>query len=226
MQVKTTRKGIHLAASTAIFAVLMAIPIGVQADPDAIRRLAADFDFFGLGEEASTVLTVDPGDPTAGGISIYEKTVFVPEKTNTMYITMYTTGDTHDGAASCFSCLVDGAFCNPGGQGAARCALGAAGPVPVPGWITLLKEPAGHAGTNCDDGVGGSGDCHDNAIAYSWCTPIEKGVHTVQLRMASSTGGTVFVEQAHFYVDVSRIRGENRCVDPTPGGPGRPPPSL
>ena len=216
MKAKRTTKAGRLSAVAAILALGIAVPAAVNADPDAIRRLAADFDFFGLFEEAVTAATVNPADPAGSGLVIYEKTVFVPQKANTMYITMHTTGDAHDGAASCFSCLVDGAFCNPGGQGAARCAPGET--APVPGWITLLKEPAGHSGTNCNDGGGGTGDCHDNAINYSWCTPIEKGTHTVQLRMASSTGADVFIEQAHFYVDVSRIRGDNRCVDPTPGG--------
>jgi hypothetical protein len=183
---------------------LVALPAVVSAQ-DFLRRLAAEFDFFGF--EAQTA-----AEPP--GIAIYRKTVDVPHPTNTLYLTLSTTGDTHDGAASCFTALLDGAFFNPGGQGAARCAGG--GETPVEGWITLLKLPGqtgDPGGTNCDDGGGGPGDCHDNSIYYQWCTPVEPGKHEVEIRMASDTEGkTVFIEQAHFYVDASRFREEKGCV--------------
>jgi hypothetical protein len=183
---------------------LVALP-AVASAQDALRRLVAEFDFFGF--EAFT-------DAEPPGIAIYRKTVDVPHRTNTLYLTLSTTGDTHDGAASCFTALLDGAFFNPGGQGAARCAQG--GETPVEGWITLLKLPGqigDPGGTNCDDGGGGPGDCHDNSIYYQWCTPVEPGKHEVEIRMASDTQGkAVFIEQAHFYVDASGFKEERGCV--------------
>jgi hypothetical protein len=111
---------------------LVALPAVSSADDGALKRLVAEFDFFAPGQEAATA-----AEPP--GIAIYRKTVDVPKRTNTLYLTLSTTGDTHDGAASCFTALLDGAFFNPGGQGAARCAGG--GDISVPGWITLLKLP-------------------------------------------------------------------------------------
>jgi hypothetical protein len=175
---------------------LVALP-AVASAQDFLRRLVAEFDFFAPGQEAFT-------DAEPDGIAIYRKTVDVPFPTNTLYLTLSTTGDTHDGAASCFTALLDGVFFNPGGQGAARCAGGGADL--VPGWITLLKLPGqtdDPGGSNCNDGGGGPGDCHDNSIYYQWCTPVEPGKHEVEIRMASDTQGkTVFIEQASAAVDV------------------------
>ncbi len=179
---------------------------------DEIHRLAADPLYFGHFEEKTS-------DLEPPGTLIYSKTVFVPGDANVLYLTMSTTGDTHGGAAGCFTALVDGAFFNPGGQGAAKCADD--GTRNVPGWVTLLKLPNG--GTNCNDGSGGGGDCHDNSIHYQWCTPIRHGTHTVAVRMATShedpTGAhRVFIEQAFFYIDSSRIKRGTSCGGH--GGPG------
>jgi hypothetical protein len=186
---------------------LVALPAVSWAQDGALRRLVAEFDFFAPGQEAVTA-----AEPP--GIAIYRKTVDVPKRTNTLYLTLSTTGDTHDGAASCFTALLDGVFFNPGGQGAARCAGG--GEISVPGWITLLKLPGqigDPGGTNCEDGGGGPGDCHDNSIYYQWCTLVEPGKHEVEIRMASDTNGDpVFIEQAHFYVDASRFKEGKGCV--------------
>ena len=177
-------------------------------------------------------------DNQGDGRRIYDKTVFVPAGKNTAYVTMSTTGDTHGGAASCFTCVItdpagNRTFCNPGGQGASRC--NDDGGTNVPGWITLLKLPQtalpdvyldnGLPATNCTDGGGGSADCHDNSIHYEWCVPVEAGTHRVELWMATdSDNKTVFIEQAHFYIDASCIRGQNRCTQaPTPGQDSLPP---
>jgi hypothetical protein len=90
-------------------------------------------------------------------------------------------------------------------------------------WIGLPGPLAG-------DGGGGGGDVHDNGIYYTWCTPVQPGTHTIDIRLASSgsdfeTGGTglfgpvgptVFFEQAHFYIDASRIGGPNQCTEAAP----------
>jgi hypothetical protein len=190
--------------ASAALGALLAFP-QMPAAQGALARLVAEFDYFGF--EAFT-------DLEPPGIAIYRKRISVPKRANTLYLTLSTTGDTHDGAASCFSALLDGNFFNPGGQGAARCAGG--GETSVPGWITLLKLPGqigDPGGSNCDDGGGGPGDCHDNSIYYQWCTPVHAGDHEVEIRMATDTAGkAVFIEQAHFYVDASFFRDERGCV--------------
>ena len=191
------------------------------AAPGAIHRLTADFFNFN-GSESFTAVEADTPNPLQGGIAVFRKTVFVPWGFNTLYVSLSTTGDAHGGAANCFSCKLNGAFCNPGAQGSARCADN--GTTQVPGWITLLKTPVPTADTNCNDGGGGAGDCHDNSIYYQWCVPLRKnrwgfswGPHTIEIRMATdTTGSTVFIENAHVYVDASRIHGKNRCVQAPP----------
>jgi hypothetical protein len=194
---------IPVAALGMLLLAAMWMPHSASA-ANELRRLAADPKFFGPGEESSTILE-PPGEV------IYDKTVFVPGGANVLYLTISTTGDTHDGAAGCFTALVDGVFFNAGGQGAARCAGN--GLTNVPGWIALVKLPDG--GANCNDGGGGGGDCHDNSITYQWCTPIEHGTHDVQVRMATNSAGKrVFIEQAFFYVDASRIQRGTACGVP------------
>lgn len=92
------------------------------------------------------------------------------------------------------------------------------------GWITLVKIPTDASGVlnNCNDGGGGTADCHDNAIAYSWCTvlpPITPGTVrsvTVALKFATSIAGSnVFLEKGHIYIDSSRISQRDRCGGPT-----------
>jgi hypothetical protein len=200
-----------------------------------IERLAADFDFWGeVFNEAGDVIdfrgeafTQSRGIgslPETGGTAVYTKTVFVPSGNNTLYVTLSATGDEHlnddyldpefgKGAAAEYTCLVDGAFCNPGTGGAAGSPAG---------WLALSKLPDGGdylVSNNCNDGGGGTADCHDNGVYYTWCTSIEPGTHTVQIRLGSSNGGTVFLEKAHYYIDTSCIRGANRCTQaPNPAG--------
>ena len=230
-----------IAAVGGTFVLAVGVPTTVQAGKP-IHSIAADFAYFGFeaftdNEPPVGVLPVVssafvPGD----GLKIYQKTFNQSAKSNIVTVEMSTTGDTHDGAGGCFSCIVTdptGArgFCNPGGQGAARCAVG--GTIPVPGWITLIKEPSGHAGTNCNDGGGGTGDCHDNAISYKWCYPVPvdeedepiTGLYTVELWMATNTlGSRAFIEQAHFYVNETKVlTTDNACVEyvnPDLGGGG------
>ncbi len=80
--------------------------------------------------------------------------------------------------------------------------------------------------SNCNDGGGGTGNCHDNSVYYTWCTAIEPagggsglggGAHTVQIRLATSdSGNRVFIEAAHSYLDASDIEPENACVPAPP----------
>ena len=234
MKAKTVMNAALIAALASFLGAADAEAVRGTACNAPIERLAADFDYFGQFVESSTqseasavvgfgnVPQLSRADNLGDGLRIYDKTVFVPTGKNTAYVTMSTTGDSHGGAGSCFSCVITDpagtrTFCNPGGQGAARCALD--GNLNVPGWISLLKLPEPTASTNCNDGAGGTADCHDNSIHYEWCVPVEAGTHRVELWMATSHDNeTVFIEQAHFYIDASCIRGQNRCTQaPTPG---------
>jgi len=166
----------------------------------AINRLAAESNYFGF--EASTTTTAASG--LSGGVPVYRRSVSVPAGQNVIFATISTTGDVHDGAASCFTALLDGKFFNGGAQGSADCADGTG----VPGWTTLLKVPNTGTDTNCF----GTGDCHDNGIYYQWCKKVKPGIHEVQIRMASNkSGSSVFIEQAHFYVDSAKMPA-NACV--------------
>ena len=139
-------------------------------------------------ERTSTVL---PGPLGTGGTLVYTKTLFVPRRT--LFVTFSGTGDGHGGAALLMACLVDGVPCRPEGGSPT-------------GWITLQKVPTSPAipttGNNCNNGGGGTADCHDNAVNYSWCTNVTRGVHTVTLRLASSIlAQPVFYERATIYID-------------------------
>lgn len=200
-----------------VLVVLFALAIWMPSEARGpIRRLAADSDAFGFE------LFTDDDPP---GIAVYTKTVYVPVDANTLYATISTTGDTHGGAAACFTALVDGAFFNGGFQGASTCKDDLTmTPTNVAGWVALLKLPEPDGGsTNCPDGGGAGGDCHDNSIYYQWCTPILPGTHTVEIRMATSQKGTgattVFIEQAFFYIDASGIQGATTGCPGPAGGP-------
>jgi hypothetical protein len=135
---------------------------------------------------------------TAAGVlvaclPIYTTTVFAPA-TGVLYVTISATGDGHGGAGSRFSCVINGGYCSPPG-------LPPADGSPN-GWVTLLKLSNAPGATNCNQGGGGTGDCHDNNITYTWCKRVNAGTHTVRLNMASSLPPNfVFVEKAFFYVD-------------------------
>jgi hypothetical protein len=197
---------------TSLIISLFVLGFVVSAQAQNLIRKSAEFrNFGGFADESFT----DAGVP---GISIYTKAVATGIGENILYVTISATGDTHGGAASWFSCSVDTGsgpvFCNPGSGGAA----GAPG-----GWIALNKLPAATTATNCDDGSGGTGDCHDNSITYQWCTVLPAafvatgGAATVNLRMASSNpsavagADTVFIEAAHFYIDATK-GGTPTCV--------------
>jgi hypothetical protein len=80
----------------------------------------------------------------------------------------------------------------------------------------MQKIPAGTGATNCNDGGGGDGDCHDNNISYQWCKTIPPildpvtgvetgGPRTVNVRLASSDGvSIVFIEKSHYFIDATK----------------------
>jgi len=183
-----------------------------------LQRLVADFQnttSIGVPDEISTMAppTATPVNPTTtpvtgGGNLAYTKSVSIPFPVT--YITFTAQADGHAGAALLMQATVTDSsgittICQPlSGQ----TGPGGGGPNLFPQWYTLLHLPdAGTAVTNCNDGGGGSADCHDNAISFSCCalvTPDSGGsAHSVNIGLASSTGGTVFYERSTIYVDGS-----------------------
>jgi hypothetical protein len=197
--------------AVAVAGVLSSLAAPANAN-GPILRIAADFFNFDGTETVTAAPVFAPDGTLVDGTTVFRKAVFIPPGSNTVYVTISTTGDTHDGAALWLSCRVDGAPCNPGSGGA--------GGTPA-GWINLQKHKNYALGL-FGDGGGGAGDMHDNSIYYTWCVPRQSGPATVELKLASSgpdfetgTGATppfVFFEAAHVFIDASRIAGENRCT--------------
>jgi hypothetical protein len=149
------------------------------------------------------------------------KTLSIPF--STVYITFSAQGDIHGGAAL----LMQGSVTDSGGnttvcQPMAGGGLVTAGP---DGWMTLLKLPlTGLTGsttpaTNCNNGGGGSADCHDNTIMFSCCVNVRPDTssppttHTVDLRLATSIAGdAAFYERSTIYVDASPNPGDALCA--------------
>src|SRR5579864_7521619 len=141
----------------------------------ALHRLAADYqNTTSLGgqisgaDEVQTNLPPSPGG--LGGTPVYSKTLSIPY--DVVFITFSAQADAHFGSALDMSANVtdeDGhkQLCQPlAGQ------TGPGGTNNQTGWYTLLKQPSPTASTNCNDGGGGTGDCHDNAIYFSCCARI------------------------------------------------------
>ena len=182
-----------------------------QTQAGVVERRSAQYLYFGTTAppaEAFTTAAALAGG--AGGLTIYTKTVAIKPGEKVMYVTVSAAGDTHGGAGLLISCLVDGVVCNAGDGG------GSATPS---GWIRINKMPkpsSGGCNAGLGDGSGGAGDCHDNAVPYTWCKAIEppngsvnhpKGptTRTVKIKIASSDGtNLVFIEDAHFYIDLQQ----------------------
>ncbi len=196
---------VKIGLTAAIFG-LLAFAIPSQAGKPW-HSVMADSDFFG---ECATGAPAGPSAAVPGGVSCFGTTQFVPGSANVLRVTWSTAGDSHNGAAVRLACRIRPAstgvwsFCNPTGFGAA------------PGdYITKNKLPAGGTGaTNCNDGGGGDGDCHDNSIEQTWCVPIDgDDVFDIDLRIASSdpsgTGGDfAFVEASYFFIDSTKVAGQ------------------
>ena len=192
-----------------------------------LQRLVADFQnttSLGLPDEITTTAppTGTPVNPattpvTAGGNLAYTKSVAIPFPVT--YITFSAQGDGHLGTALLMQATVtdsSGAttICQPlSGQ----TGPGGGGANLFPQWYTLLHLPdAGAAVANCNDGGGGSADCHDNTISFSCCALVTPdsgaSTHSVNIGLASSTGGNVFYERSTIYVDGSPNPGGNLCA--------------
>jgi hypothetical protein len=205
-----------------------------RANAAPLQRMAADFQnnttVGGTGEISTTAT------PTSGGLLVYQKTLSIPFEV--VYITFSAQGDVHNGSALLMQAAVDDAagnetICQPM---AGQTGGGGGGPTVFPQWMTLLKVPvistvtAAPDGftTNCNDGGGGSGDCHDNTIMFSCCALIRPDsgtpptTHTVNIRLADLPGGDsnfAFYERSTIYVDASPNPGGKLCTGAgLPGG--------
>ena len=171
-----------------------------------LTRHVAEFNF---GPEQFGVHAAAPNG--GGGDLIYNKTLTLPTSAQTVFVTISTTGDTHDGDAAWFTASVNQVVCNPGDSGA--------GFAPT-GWIPLQKHFSyekvtyrsnGAGGLAGGDGGGGAGDMHDNGIYYTWCCirgVKPGGTNTVQIKLATSKANEpVFIERSHFYIDSVPDRG-------------------
>jgi hypothetical protein len=191
------------------------VAVAHNANAGDLYRIASDFAKWDGSEFVTSAVGVGV-PPAGGGVVIYSKPVIVPPNTTSLYVTVSTTGDTHQGAAHWFACTIDGVSCRtspPAVDGAPS------------GWISLLKLPIATAGsTNCNDGGGGPADCHDNNVYYTWCVRTLPSnlttIRTARVKMATSVAGrTVFAEKAHFYVDAN-VGPVGECAQaPTPSGP-------
>ncbi len=167
--------------------LVLGVWMSVEAYAQDINRLASKFTKFD-GFELSTTLAPTAGG--SGGITIFSKTVFVSafiSQTPVLFVTVSATGDTHNGTANDFSCLVDSSPCN-----------GGFGTTPT-GWISLQRH-------------GVTEDFHDNGIYYTWCKVTTPGSHTVRVKMASDDGvNPVFLQTAYFFVDAAAPSGIDAC---------------
>lgn len=202
-----------------------------QADPggaSSLHRLVADFqNNTSVGGNGEIFTTATPLPAGMGGTVTYTRDVKIPD--NTVFITFSGQADAHFGSALLMSASVTDStgavtVCEPL---AGQTGIGGGGTRLTPGWYTLLHLPdAGTTVTNCNDGTGGSADCHDNGIYFSCCAqvtpdkgrgddededgPSRKGhdpsptSHTINIRLANSDGATSFYERSTIYIDSAR----------------------
>jgi len=189
----------------------------LSADP--LNRLSADFQnstSLGGGTEIATNLAPP-------GILVYTKSVVPIDRTTgqplqTLYVTFSAQADVHNGSALLMTATVNGQFCQP--------LLGetAGGGTTFPNWYTLLRLPAPTTGTNCNDGGGGTADCHDNVISFTCCAhigivpPTPEGSSPgvpVNIRLADLPGGdvnTAFYERSTIYIDAVSDPNNKLCA--------------
>ena len=131
----------------------------------------------------------------------------IPRDVDVLYVTFSAQGDTHNGSALLMTATVNGGLIEPlfGQTGTGG------GNIHVQtGWYTLNILPQPGQITNCNDGGGGSADCHDNAIYFSGCTRVlteeHKGPQTadVVIKLADMPGGDgniAWYERSTIYID-------------------------
>ena len=130
-----------------------------------------------------------------------------------LYVTFSAQGDVHNGAALLMNATVDGALCEPL---AGQTEGGGGGRHVQTGWYTLLIPPTSTDPNNCNDGGGGTADCHDNTIHFSCCARLSKGHRKtlpVDINLASLPGfNTSFYERSTIYIDGQQDEKGKFCV--------------
>jgi hypothetical protein len=124
---------------------------------------------------------------TEPGIVLYDRNIITPAAANVLFITFSGTGDQHDSSQTLMHCSVDGVACS------------------ADEFVVLQYYE--------------DFDFHDNNINYTWCARIPPGQthRNVKLRLASSEGGDVYVEQMHFYVNATFM--PHGCEEIATGSP-------
>lgn len=127
---------------------------------------------------------------TEPGVILYDRNVFTPAGANVLFITFSATGDQHSDARTLMQCSVDGVDCSSHE-------------------FVVLQYYADN-------------DFHDNNVNHTWCARITPGAknRNVELRLASSNGGTVYVEQMHFFVNAAFMPSTSACRHIETGGGG------
>ena len=170
-----------------------------------LQRLSAEFqNDASVGGSGEILTNAAAGPGGTGGVVVYDKTIKIPSDVDVLYVTFSAQGDSHNGSALLMTATVNGGLIEPL---AGQTAGGGGGIHLQTGWYTLLILPQPVAITNCNDGGGGSADCHDNTIYFSGCTRIlteeHKGPETadVVIKLADLVGGVAFYERSTIYID-------------------------
>jgi hypothetical protein len=199
---------------TAVAAVaLTGLSSGLPA-ASFLQRLSAEFQNSDSLGPSGEIFTNAPALPAgAGGVVVYDKTLKLKNDIDVLYITFSGQADTHDGSALLMTAMVNGRLIEPlAGQDES----GGGGPYVQTGWYTLSHLPAGVGVQNCNDGGGGTADCHDNTIYFSGCFnlgPNDDERARVQIKLASlpvGADGIAFYERATIYIDGQRQGDDDR----------------
>src|SRR5262245_54835659 len=221
-----------------MIAVLLAAPGLLRADGDggALRRLSAEFQNTASLGAADEILTNAPALPGgAGGVVFYDKTVKFSDDVDVIYVTFSGQGDAHNGSALLMNATVNDHLIEPL---AGQSGEGGAGEHLQTGWYTLIHLPQATTGTNCDDGHGGTGDCHDSTVYFSGCYRLtdtkkkkkdyddddsESKSARIKIALADlpgftpgvsppgDIGNTAFIERTTIYIDGQKDKHGNAC---------------
>jgi len=201
--------------------LLGAFPVMAQDNATNLRRIVSEFQnnntVGGVGEISTSAAATAGG---TGGTPVYTKTFTIPNDVDVLYVTFSAQGDTHKGSALLMNATVNGTLIQPL---AGQTGIGGGGPHVQTGWYTLLILPTTSTdpftpANNCNDGEGGTADCHDNTIYFSGCINI--GHHdptapfTVVIKLANLPGGdgnTSFYERSTIYIDGQKDTTGNLC---------------
>ena len=201
--------------------LLVAFPVMAQDNATNLRRIVSEFQnnntVGGVGEISTSAAATAGG---TGGTPVYTKTFTIPNDVDVLYVTFSAQGDTHRGSALLMNAAVNGTLIQPL---AGQTGIGGGGSHVQTGWYTLLILPTTSTdpltpANNCNDGGGGTADCHDNAIYFSGCINI--GHHnpadpfTVVIKLANLPGGdgnTSFYERSTIYIDGQKDTTGNLC---------------